>query len=56
MVSVAKMIFLCFHSYTARVVGNGLYAQRHNPEVKVRGVECTIAEAKERLEDFNMVG
>ncbi|XP_030606979.1 glypican-5-like isoform X2 [Archocentrus centrarchus] len=41
-------------SYTARVVGNGLHVQRHNPEVKVRSVECTIAEAKERLEDFNM--
>ncbi|XP_026004741.1 glypican-5 isoform X1 [Astatotilapia calliptera] len=40
-------------SYTGRVVGNGLYAQRNNPEVKVRNVECAVAEAKERLENFN---
>ncbi|XP_039457555.1 glypican-5 isoform X2 [Oreochromis aureus] len=40
-------------SYTGRVVGNGLHAQRNNPEVKVRNVECAVAEAKERLENFN---
>ncbi|XP_072516650.1 glypican-5b [Salminus brasiliensis] len=40
-------------SYTGRVVGNGLQAQRHNPEIKVRGVDPILVEAKERLERFN---
>lgn len=44
------------HSYTARVVGNGLHAQRQNPEVKVRSPNPTLAEVKERLERFNQVG
>ncbi|XP_061588208.1 glypican-5-like isoform X2 [Cololabis saira] len=39
-------------SYTGRVVGNGLHAQRQNPEVKVRGVDPTMAEVKGRLERF----
>ncbi|KAM6919124.1 glypican-5-like isoform 2-T2 [Xenentodon cancila] len=39
-------------SYTGRVVGNGLHAQRQNPEVKVRSVDPTMAEVKERLEHF----
>ncbi|XP_034038687.1 LOW QUALITY PROTEIN: glypican-5-like [Thalassophryne amazonica] len=39
-------------SYTARVVGNSLYAQRQNPEVKVRSPDTTLTEAKERLEQF----
>ncbi|XP_066503962.1 glypican-5b [Hoplias malabaricus] len=40
-------------SYTGRVVGNGLQAQRHNPEIKVRGVDPVLVEAKEKLERFN---
>lgn len=40
-------------SYTGRVVGNGLHAQRQNPEVKVRIIDPTMAEVKERLEHFN---
>ncbi|XP_022050669.2 glypican-5 isoform X2 [Acanthochromis polyacanthus] len=40
-------------SYTGRVVGNGLHAQRQNPEVKVRSVDPAVAEVKERLENFN---
>ncbi|XP_041659987.1 glypican-5-like isoform X2 [Cheilinus undulatus] len=40
-------------SYTGRVVGNGLHAQRQNPEVKVRTPNPTLIEVKERLERFN---
>lgn len=40
-------------SYTGRVVGNGLHAQRQNPEVKVRTPNPTLVEVKERLEQFN---
>ncbi|XP_008282639.1 glypican-5-like isoform X2 [Stegastes partitus] len=40
-------------SYTGRVVGNGLHAQRQNPEVKVRSVDPAVVEVKERLENFN---
>ncbi|XP_067461868.1 glypican-5-like isoform X1 [Thunnus thynnus] len=40
-------------SYTGRVVGNGLHAQRQNPEVKVRSPNPTLAEVKERMERFN---
>ncbi|XP_029309997.1 glypican-5 isoform X2 [Cottoperca gobio] len=40
-------------SYTGRVVGNGLHAQRQNPEVNVRSPNPTLAEVKERLELFN---
>ncbi|KAG7524261.1 glypican-5-like isoform X1 [Solea senegalensis] len=40
-------------SYTSRVVGNGLHAQRQNPEVKVRGADPTMAEVKEGLDHFN---
>ncbi|XP_041805247.1 glypican-5 isoform X3 [Chelmon rostratus] len=39
-------------SYSGRVVGNGLHAQRQNPEVKVRSPNPALAEAKERLERF----
>uniref|UniRef100_A0A3P8SK39 Glypican 5c n=1 Tax=Amphiprion percula TaxID=161767 RepID=A0A3P8SK39_AMPPE len=39
-------------SYTGRVVGNGLHAQRQNPEVKVRSVDPAVAEVKERLDLF----
>ncbi|XP_029498348.1 glypican-5-like isoform X2 [Oncorhynchus nerka] len=40
-------------SYTGRVVGNGLQAQKQNPEVKVRSPNPELAEVKERLERFN---
>ncbi|KAM6948318.1 glypican-5 [Aplochiton taeniatus] len=40
-------------SYTGKVVGNGLLAQRQNPEVKVRSANPVLAEVKERLERFH---
>ncbi|XP_068196284.1 glypican-5 isoform X2 [Antennarius striatus] len=40
-------------SYSGRVVGNGLHAQRQNPEVRVRIPNPTLADVKERLENFN---
>eukprot|EP00063_Salmo_salar_P020222 XP_013995057.1 PREDICTED: glypican-5-like isoform X1 [Salmo salar] len=40
-------------SYTGRVVGNGLQAQKQNPEVKVRSPNPELAVVKERLERFN---
>lgn len=43
------------HSYSGRVVGNGLQAQRQNPEVKVRSPDPILAEVKERLERFTQV-
>ncbi|XP_041849679.1 glypican-5 isoform X1 [Melanotaenia boesemani] len=39
-------------SYSGRVVGNGLHAQRQNPEVKFRKMDSTMVEVKERLENF----
>lgn len=46
---------LAFSSYSGRVVGNGLRAQRQNPEIKVRIPNPTLAEVKETLERFNQV-
>ncbi|XP_073718088.1 glypican-5b isoform X1 [Misgurnus anguillicaudatus] len=40
-------------SYTGRVVGNGLQAQRHNPEIKVKIAHPRLVSIKERLERFN---
>ncbi|XP_051554354.1 glypican-5-like [Myxocyprinus asiaticus] len=40
-------------SYEGRVVGNGVRAQRQNPEVRVRGAEPVLMEVKDRLEQFN---
>ncbi|XP_028987877.1 glypican-5 isoform X2 [Betta splendens] len=40
-------------SYSGRVVGNGLQAQRQNPEVKVRSPDPTLAEVRESLERFS---
>ncbi|KAK1168723.1 glypican-5b [Acipenser oxyrinchus oxyrinchus] len=40
-------------SYTNRVVGNGLQAQKLNPEVKVRGLDPVLTQVKERLQRFN---
>lgn len=40
-------------SYTGRVVGNGVQAQRQNPEVKVRSMDPAMEEVKEKLELFN---
>uniref|UniRef100_A0A3Q3BPT3 Glypican 5c n=1 Tax=Kryptolebias marmoratus TaxID=37003 RepID=A0A3Q3BPT3_KRYMA len=42
--------------YAGRVVGNGLSAQKQNPEVKVRSMDPLMAEVKESLEYFNQVG
>ncbi len=54
--SLNIILLLSFsHSYSGRVVGNGLHAQRQNPEVKVRSPNPTLAEVKERLERFNQV-
>ncbi|KAM8839523.1 glypican-5-like isoform 1-T1 [Synchiropus picturatus] len=39
--------------YVGKVVGSGLHAQRHNPEVKVRSTDLTLVDVKERLESFN---
>lgn len=39
-------------SYSGRIVGTGLYAQRQNPEVKFRKMDSTMEEVKERLEHF----
>ncbi|KAK7126719.1 hypothetical protein R3I94_018037 [Phoxinus phoxinus] len=40
-------------SYTGHVVGNGLQAQRQNPEIKVRSVDPNLVNVKEKLEHFN---
>ncbi|XP_041119793.1 glypican-5b isoform X2 [Polyodon spathula] len=40
-------------SYTNRVVGNGLQAQKLNPEVKVRDLDPVLTQVKERLQRFN---
>ncbi|XP_028824979.1 glypican-5b isoform X2 [Denticeps clupeoides] len=40
-------------SYSSMVVGNGLQAQEHNPEVKVRRRDPVLEEARIRLEHFN---
>ncbi|XP_067110061.1 glypican-5-like [Osmerus mordax] len=39
-------------SYTGRVVGKGLQAQKQNPEVKVRSPNPVLAEVKKKLEGF----
>lgn len=41
-------------SYTARIVGNGVRAQRQNPEVRVRSVDPVLMDVKTKLELFNM--
>ncbi|XP_056116393.1 glypican-5 isoform X2 [Rhinichthys klamathensis goyatoka] len=41
-------------SYTARTVGNGVRAQRQNPEVRVRSVDPVLMDVKNKLELFNM--
>lgn len=43
-------------SYSGRVVGNGLQAQRQNPEMKVRSPDSILVEVKEKLVRFNQVG
>ncbi|XP_031415649.1 glypican-5 isoform X2 [Clupea harengus] len=40
-------------SYTKKVVGNGVHAQRQNPELKVRGADPALMEVKDRLEQFS---
>ncbi|XP_051978284.1 glypican-5-like isoform X1 [Xyrauchen texanus] len=40
-------------SYTGHVVGNGLQAQRHNPEIKFKSPDPVLVTVKERLEHFN---
>ncbi|XP_051549055.1 glypican-5-like [Myxocyprinus asiaticus] len=40
-------------SYTGHVVGNGLQAQRHNPEIKVKIADPVLVVVKKRLEHFN---
>ncbi|KAL7842110.1 hypothetical protein SRHO_G00237990 [Serrasalmus rhombeus] len=40
-------------SYSGRVVGNGVHAQRQNPEVRVKGPDHMLTQVKDRLEHFN---
>ncbi|XP_076149890.1 glypican-5 isoform X2 [Alosa pseudoharengus] len=40
-------------SYTKKVVGNGVHAQRQNPELKVRGADPALMEVKDKLEQFS---
>lgn len=40
-------------SYTGHVVGNGLQAQKHNPEIKVKTANPVLVSVKEMLEHFN---
>uniref|UniRef100_A0A8C1SKB5 Glypican 5b n=1 Tax=Cyprinus carpio TaxID=7962 RepID=A0A8C1SKB5_CYPCA len=40
-------------NYTGHVVGNGLKAQKHNPEIKIRSVDPILVNVKEKLEHFN---
>lgn len=56
MLILLSYLFIFFFSYKVRVVGNGILAQRQNPEVKVRGPDAMLAAVKERLEHFNQVG
>ncbi|XP_024269312.1 glypican-5-like [Oncorhynchus tshawytscha] len=39
-------------SYVGRVVGNGLQAQKNNPEIKVRSIDPILVGARDRLEHF----
>lgn len=52
---IHSFYFFFLFSYTGTVVGNGLQAQRQNPEIKVKGVDPVLIEAKETLERFNQV-
>uniref|UniRef100_A0A4W5K7U5 Glypican 5b n=1 Tax=Hucho hucho TaxID=62062 RepID=A0A4W5K7U5_9TELE len=39
-------------SYVGRVVGNGLQAQKNNPEIKVRSIDPILVAARDKLEQF----
>nr|XP_023860389.1 glypican-5 [Salvelinus alpinus] len=39
-------------SYVGRVVGNGLHAQKNNPEIKVRSIDPILVAARDKLEQF----
>lgn len=43
------------HSYTLRVVGNGIKAQSTNPEVKVKGADPVINQIIDKLKHINQV-
>lgn len=43
------------HSYTLRVVGNGIKAQSANPEVKVKGADPVINQIIDKLKHINQV-
>lgn len=43
------------HSYTRRVVGNGVRAQSTNPEVKVKGEDPVINQIIDKLKHINQV-
>lgn len=54
----AKLFFLtdlCLHSYTLRVVGNGIKAQSTNPEVKVKEADPVINQIIDKLKHINQV-
>ncbi|XP_071201484.1 glypican-5b isoform X3 [Salvelinus alpinus] len=42
-------------SYVGRVVGNGLHAQKNNPEIKVRSIDPILVAARDKLEQFKQV-
>lgn len=46
---------LFFHSYTLRVVGNGIKAQSTNPEVKVKEADPVINQIIDKLKHINQV-
>lgn len=53
----STLFFLvCVHSYTLRVVGNGIKAQAANPEVKVKGADSVIHQIIDKLKHINQVG
>lgn len=46
---------LFVHSYTLRVVGNGIKAQSTNPEVKVKGADPVVNQIIDKLKHINQV-
>lgn len=50
-----SVLCTCVHSYTLRVVGNGIKAQLANPEVKVKGADPVINQIIDKLKHINQV-
>lgn len=52
--SICMNIHTCFvHSYTLRVVGNGIKAQSTNPEVKVKEADPVVNQIIDKLKHIN---